>query len=818
MRSVFGDEFLNAPSFLGRRPPPAETKLTGWMEIRFDEPDGGCARFSLDYRAVGTDEELVWGGGQRFALLRNRLKPMAFLPGGIKGWTGGVLDLDTGIVDPDSVRISASFQNSLIAAVGARSRAPFSFPFIYPAPELPPAALPPGANLPAMLPEHGLIEFGFAPDGEITGVELRAETNALVSLFPRLGLFPPFSFGPSGKFFFAHPTSSLPGTPARICPTPEEQADGIHLPFPAYFHPHLKLVSESVHESLLREGSVWQTKTPAGRDRAAVVALGRKLFCFGGFDDANVSERALVFDLDSATWDECTPLPIAVAACCAVAVNERIFVIGGWTDNEQTATEAVQVYNVNTGSWSFTTPLPVALAAAAAAVLDGEVYVAGGWTPSASGAISDGLYIYDRTTNLWAAGPEMLLPVADASAVFIGSDLYVINGRLDLQTITNRVSVFSTRIGLWGIGPSTDRGIYQAAVAITSRRVMLLGGRSAIDGATEPWLQQLELATGTWREGLPPLLGTAGAGAATIGETIWLVWGRSQTGAESPPGRVTDLIQTLSAGSAWRAYSQRPVFSAADVFNGGAGILAPRELSPGGRAVVLGHNLDGQFSPEKEITNVEVLLDSLPAKIVRCEPDRIEFVVPQLEIGESVRLAYLQVIPPAGADYAWGVDVPVASAAPNVFALTFMAANFDEFALREPCYLEDASALAANEDGTLNCPLQPERPGGLISLLVTGLGWQAAELLTPNPLPDMSGTVDGQVVPIERLSTIPDYPGVYALSLRLPLEISVGSNLHRVVIFCGRTKSNPVTISIQAKVGRPDTALTLADGLLTVLG
>lgn len=818
-RSAFGDEFMNAPSFLGKRPPLVQTQLSGWIEIRFEEPDGGRTRFSLDYRAVGTDEELLWGGGQRFALLRNRLKPMTVLPGGVEGWTGGVLDLTTGVVAPGSVRISAAFQNSLIAAVGARSRIPFFFPFHYPAPQLPIAGLlPPGTSPPELLPEHGSLEFQLGPDGEITGVAVQAETNVPVSLFPLLGLFPPFSFGPNGKFFFAHPTSSLPGTPARICPNPEEQADGIHLPFPAYFHPHLKLVSESVREP--RRTPAPRATPPAGRDRAAVVALGRKLFCFGGFDEDNqVSARGLVYDFEAATWQECAPLPIAVAAAGAVAIGGEILVIGGWTDNEQTATDAVQVYHVNAGTWSSAAPLPVAAATAATAAFGNEVYVAGGWAPALSGSVSDLLHIYDRAADRWSIGPEMLLPVADAAAVFVGDELYVINGRLDRQTLTNRVSVLQAGSDRWGLGPSTSRGVYQAAVAMTARRVLLLGGRSTINGATAPSLQQLELEGGLWREGMPPLLGTAGSGAAVIGDTVMLVWGRSQTGAETDPGRVTDLVQTLDPGSAWRTDSQRPVFSASDVFNAGAGVLAPRELSPGGRAFLVGHNLLGQPAAAQHASDVKVSIDGLPATIVRCESDRIELVVPPVKVSErGVRLAHLQVIPPAGADYARGVDVPVIAAAPNLFVLSFTASGFDEYALREPRYLEDASALAANEDGTLNCPYQPEVPGGLISLLATGLGRLPEDLSTPGALPEMSATIDGQAATIERVSAVPGHPGVYALSLRIPAGISVHSNLHRVALVSGKTEANPVTISIQASAIRPAPALDLAHGAMTVLG
>src|SRR5581483_164424 len=132
--SQFGDIFLNSPFALGKRPPAGRTFLSGWIEVRFELPQGNVADFTLDYEAYGTDETLTWGGGQMFHMSRNRLTPLRVLPGGMQGANRARLNLETGLVEAGSIVLCAAFQNSLIGAVGALNRIPFAFPFVYPVP------------------------------------------------------------------------------------------------------------------------------------------------------------------------------------------------------------------------------------------------------------------------------------------------------------------------------------------------------------------------------------------------------------------------------------------------------------------------------------------------------------------------------------------------------------------------------------------------------------------------------------------------------------------------------------------------------------
>lgn len=810
--SEFGDTFLNGPAMLGQRPPAGRTHLTGWVAVAFDEPVDGRARFTLDYHAVGTDEELLWGGGQQFSMLRNRLLPMEFQPGGAEGWTGGVLDLDSGDVEPESIRVSAAFQNSVIAAVGALNRLPFLFPFVYPMPKLDDARQLGDDQGPlGMWPEHCEIDFSHDDRGEITGLALRGETNVPVCLFPDAGLFPPFSFGAESRFYFSHPTGCLEGTPSWVSPGLDDAPDGVHLPRPAYFHPHLSLVSESVQTQTAAEPAA--VPAPTGRDRAATAVCDGAIYAIGGYEDEQVSPRVAAYHPAAGTWEMLDDLPCGVAAAAAYSHGTEIFVLGGRRASGE-VTASVQILDTRTGRWRLGESLPVAVAGAAAAAIGERGFLAGGWTGSDDREISDLLQIYDHRTGTWKLGERMLLPVAEAAAAVCEDRLHVINGRVDADTVTARVSIYSPAEERWGVGSPTCVGVCQASVADLGRRLLLVGGRTRAEGATEARAQQFEVSTGRWQLGLEPFVGSAGGFAAGVGGEVVSGWGRVQAGDDAFPGRIGHLIQVFSPYAGWRTVGRQPAIGSADVFNAGAGVLSPRELSPGARAMVLtGPSPQRQLGGLGGLEDVDVLIDGRQAPVLSCCEHRLEFLVPDLPTpDEGSRPAAIEFALRKPEVETVTASVRVARAAPNLFVLSFAAfAKLASLATREPEYLRGASALAANADGTLNCPRHPEAPAALVRVAATGLGVRG------NDTAGVTATIGGRRVEVEGLEQLPGYPGVTLVALRTPDHPRADATLHRLVLSVGTTASNPVTVSVQQGAERTG-AMSFGDGVLTVLG
>jgi hypothetical protein len=124
---------------------------------------------------------------------------------------------------------------------------------------------------------------------------------------------------------------------------------------------------------------------PTARIDLAGAVVDGKWYVFGGLLPVGQDLSAGVTDATNegdvftpgGAWKVLPPMPTARSGAAAVAVNGKIWVIGGAT-RFGAPTGAVEVYNPVAGSWSVRPPLQVPRAFPAVAFLDGKIVVAGG--------------------------------------------------------------------------------------------------------------------------------------------------------------------------------------------------------------------------------------------------------------------------------------------------------------------------------------------------------------------------------------------------------------------------------------------------------
>ena len=123
------------------------------------------------------------------------------------------------------------------------------------------------------------------------------------------------------------------------------------------------------------------------------VVLNGKIYIIGGnggssiLNDCKVLKSVEVYDPQSNTVDTVAPLTMARNALAAVAVNGRIYAIGGQgpTIDIDTALASVEIYDPVANIWSAGQPMPNGRYGCAAASLNGNIYVAGGVESGAGG-------------------------------------------------------------------------------------------------------------------------------------------------------------------------------------------------------------------------------------------------------------------------------------------------------------------------------------------------------------------------------------------------------------------------------------------------
>ena len=222
---------------------------------------------------------------------------------------------------------------------------------------------------------------------------------------------------------------------------------------------------------------------PVARHHPYLVAHQGKLFALGGFE-ANAQDavwmmhkQSWVYNLKTDTWDESVAAPERHAETVSISLDERIHVIGGrglkGTRNksygDHTDTDRHLVFDPTSGSWQKAAPTLRKRNSAAGAVINGLIYVVGGRNAN-SGNIAD-LEIYDPQEDKWRNGTPMPQAQGGLAAVALDGKLYVFGG----EYFQNGGGVYPE---CWVYDPATDK--WKASVPMRTPRHGL--GGVAING------------------------------------------------------------------------------------------------------------------------------------------------------------------------------------------------------------------------------------------------------------------------------------------------------------------------------------------------
>ncbi|HVL90842.1 MAG TPA: kelch repeat-containing protein [Actinomycetota bacterium] len=193
---------------------------------------------------------------------------------------------------------------------------------------------------------------------------------------------------------------------------------------------------------------------PEGRVAHAMVAVNKKLYVVAG---RGPSSSVLIFD-PAKGWSKGAAMPGPRDHVAAVAVQNKIYVIGG---RDSSVSRRVDIYDTATDSWSEGVPLPDAISAGAAAALDdGLIHLVGGEDPRMLGGRVYDLHLaFDPIGSVWLEGPKPLLAVHGGAYADVTGKLLVIGGSRRQGTFsifgwTGLVQVFDPQQIGGGLSPT----------------------------------------------------------------------------------------------------------------------------------------------------------------------------------------------------------------------------------------------------------------------------------------------------------------------------------------------------------------------------
>jgi Kelch motif protein len=275
----------------------------------------------------------------------------------------------------------------------------------------------------------------------------------------------------------------------------------------------------------------WERGAAALSDRSEVAGavLGGRIDVVGGLTAIGVTSDVQEYDPAADRWTARAPLPQAIHHPAAAAIGGRLYVMGGFVVQGWSIWHAVNTiyeYDSATDHWRSRASMPTARGALTAVAVDGKIYAIGGTADRDTGATE----VYDPAADAWKQLRPMPTPRNHLAAVVVDSRIIVFGGRAGAPARNvGAVEAYDPRTDTWQARkplPTPRSGIGAAVVA---GRVYVMGGELGRPG-TYPENEEYDPATDRWASRAPMPTPRHGLAVVAVGGRIYALNGGPRPG------------------------------------------------------------------------------------------------------------------------------------------------------------------------------------------------------------------------------------------------------------------------------------------------
>lgn len=259
----------------------------------------------------------------------------------------------------------------------------------------------------------------------------------------------------------------------------------------------------------------WFAATPLPEVLASrnAIAKGDTLFVIGGKTpsdkpSAEVYITQVQADGSLGAWGRSTPLPIPVYLHAVVATANHLYVIGGWDASRSDCCTRSDIWRApftssGVGAWEKISDYPVALDLHDAVIVNNRIYVIGGWTGKAP--LSKVYYAEIQAGGLGAWTPALDLPAKlyRLSVATTNGVIYVTGGydenAAQATVYTSKVNADGSLVG-WQQATALPESRYYHETVVQDGKLVILGGKNDITEYSSVYAAPIKLdgSLGAW--------------------------------------------------------------------------------------------------------------------------------------------------------------------------------------------------------------------------------------------------------------------------------------------------------------------------------
>jgi N-acetylneuraminic acid mutarotase len=298
----------------------------------------------------------------------------------------------------------------------------------------------------------------------------------------------------------------------------------------------------------------WTTLTPAPskRTEVAAAAVGGKIYVVGGFNEPGlgsltrlaVSDALEEYDPAANRWATRAPLPKGLHHAAAASVGNRLYVVGGFTASLFSLWQpvaSVYAYQPTTDVWVERAQMPTPRGALAVVEYEGKLFAIGGYDGNGNTAAVE---VYDPANNSWSTRSPLPTPRDHLAVAAVGQKIYAIGGRLNRDygrnlAVTESYDPAADRWARVADLPTPRSGM---TAGMIHRKIFVLGGE-APEGTfrtNEAYLSK----TDRWETMAPMPTGRHGLGSAVVDDRLYVI-----SGGPTPGGSFSNVNEQYTPTS-----------------------------------------------------------------------------------------------------------------------------------------------------------------------------------------------------------------------------------------------------------------------------
>ncbi len=271
---------------------------------------------------------------------------------------------------------------------------------------------------------------------------------------------------------------------------------------------------------------------PTPRSEVAAAALRGTIFVVGGFGGGNVVETYA-----GDRWSAGAPYPLTVDHAMAAGIDALgtpgVYVFGGNVNGVATARSFRCCVEQR---WQEIAPMPGPRAQGGAVAVDAKVYVVGG---ASMDRLVSPTYVYDSATDRWSTAAAVPTPRDHLGAAILGGRVCAVGGRrLSLLQNLATFECYDPSADSWQRMPDAPTARGGIGAAALGGRIFVVGGEQPLGTFKE--VDIFDSVAGKWSRG--PDLPTArhGLGVVAVGTTLFVM-----SGGPTPGGSQTAVCEAL---------------------------------------------------------------------------------------------------------------------------------------------------------------------------------------------------------------------------------------------------------------------------------